>query len=67
MRIFIVLGLLILLVLIYIVIFYIQETKENYTNSELIKIGNSLSELNDFANNATNEELINVLDYSTSS
>lgn len=66
MRIFIVLGLLILLVLIYIVIFYIQETKENYTNSELIKIGNSLSELNDFANNATNEELINVLDYSTS-
>ena len=66
MRIFIVLGLLILLVLIYIVIFYIQETRENYTNSELIKIGNSLSELNDFANNATNEELINVLDYSTS-
>ena len=67
MRIFVVLGLLILLVLIYIVIFYVQETRENYTNSELIEIGNSLSELKDFTDNATNEELINVLDYSTSS
>ena len=67
MRIFVVLGLLILLVLLYIFIFYVQETRENYTNSELIEIGNSLSELKDFTDNATNEELINVLDYSTSS
>ena len=66
MRIFIILGLLILLFLIYSFIFYIQETREDYTNSELIEIGNILSELKEFTDNATSEELINVLDYSTS-